>query len=96
MLTTVDVAKGRTSPLIKCRSAKECKGHMLTSRYPLERPIPLSTPNITHEWYRPSKKDLDKESKKMIEYVILGGLDLRERTEATPFCHKKKDIEAAN
>jgi len=96
---TVDVDRGVTPFMIKCKSVSrpgrplmpsltgpdgECVGTAHSSFYP-GAPRPPHLPAPTHEWFRPS--ELAGLSDDDADHVRRGGLLLRPRTAADPIYH---------
>lgn len=84
--TTVDVDVGVTPFLIGC---PKCECSARSGFYPKSRPVPLGTPAISHEWYKPTKiKKTDVD----YDHVQQGGLLMRPRTDAKPLSHEPKEV----
>lgn len=101
---TVDVDKGVTPMMIKCRSkptAKrpiaekyldkngECIGIANSNFYPKLPPPPYA--DVKLEWYAPSKDEISKMDLGMQEHCKKGGLLLRERTDREPIYHDEPE-----
>lgn len=103
LTTTVDVDKGVTPFMMKCKKkptkerpieAKylgedgECIGTAQSSFYP-RGPMPKYIPVASHEWYAPSEEEQKNLHPAELEHVKNGGLLLRERTKKEALCHEK-------
>lgn len=71
-IVTIDVDRGTTPMLIKCRDEK-CEGTMTSHFYPPMEHKPDIVPDAWWEWYRPEVIDESD------EHLMKGGLLLRER-----------------
>lgn len=99
---TVDVDKGTTPFMIKCKRKPtiarpigttfldengECKGTARSNFYPTEG-VPENIV-ATHEWFKPNYLELEHfHSPQEREHVENGGLILRERTDKEPLYHE--------
>lgn len=101
---TVDVDKGVTPFMIKCKSVArpdrplkkeltgadgECIGIARSTMYPTEG-IPKNI-KATHEWYKPDQIELDgnwKNKEAVRDHCKNGGLLLRKRTDKEPIYHE--------
>jgi hypothetical protein len=71
-IITEDVDAGTTPMLIGCR-ATDCGGEMVSQFYRVNPATPA-----THEWYRPTREWAEQQDAEVRDYVLGGGLVLRE------------------
>lgn len=108
-LVTVDVDKGVTPFMIKCRRKPTlerpikrdyltedgtCAGTMKSSMYP-QGPKPPGIGEPTMEWYRPDEYEINKMEEKLKRYFTENkeALYLRDRTDAEPIYHEEKNAD---
>jgi len=73
---TVHADQGVTPMFLGCLH-EGCDGQGVSAMYPPE-PWPAGIDEATHEWYRPTEKELKKVSPAELQHVRQGGLLLRE------------------
>lgn len=98
LTVTVDVDEGVTPMFIRCKRIdsqyteervirKQCNGTARSGLYP-KAPRPSTIPAPKFEWYNPTTTELSKLDEETQDYVLKGGLLLRERTDREPVYHK--------
>lgn len=80
LTTTVDVDEGVTPFSISCKECNEPLAFATSNMYPEARPIPDHIPEPTKEFYKPESIAVLLAGE--IEHVELGGLLMRDRTDA--------------
>lgn len=76
----VHVDEGVTPFMLGCRRTQDCGGVATSAGYP--HYPPEITESITHEWYRPTGKDYQRQTPEMRAHIDAGGLAIRPLTDA--------------
>ena len=84
---TVDVDEGVTPMFMHCKVTENCEGSARSCLYP-KAPRPSTIPAPKFEWYNPTTMELSKLDEETQDYVLKGGLLLRDRTDREPVYHK--------